>query len=239
MIYKPILSINNVTIFYQDIKVVHAVNISIMANEIVAIIGKNGAGKSSILAAIANMIPIKSGEILFKGRVISNSKPQDSVKSGIVLVPEGGAVFPDMTVLDNLLVGGYTLKSDKNINQKLEYLFALFPSLKERIKQSAGTLSGGERQMLSIGRALMSDPELILLDQPSLGLQPLFVKRMFEVIQTLKSIGKSILLVEQNVNMTLQISDRSYVIDNGKIIFEGKSRELLDISKKDNSYFKL
>jgi len=238
MIYKPILSINNVTIFYQDIKVVHAVNISIMANEIVAIIGKNGAGKSSILAAIANMIPIKSGEILFKGRVISNSKPQDSVKSGIVLVPEG-AVFPDMTVLDNLLVGGYTLKSDKNINQKLEYLFALFPSLKERIKQSAGTLSGGERQMLSIGRALMSDPELILLDQPSLGLQPLFVKRMFEVIQTLKSIGKSILLVEQNVNMTLQISDRSYVIDNGKIIFEGKSRELLDISKKDNSYFKL
>ena len=225
---KNFLKVENLEVSYDDIQVIWGVDFYVNENEVVVIIGQNGAGKSTILSAIAGILPVKKGKIIFRDKEIQNLSPEFTVKKGIMLVPEGAGVFPNMSVYDNLLMGAYTVKSKEKREEILENVFYLFPRLKERINQSAGTLSGGERQMLAIGRALMADPSLILLDEPSLGLQPLFVKKMFEVIVDLKKMGKTILLVEQNVNKSLEIGDRGYVIENGKIVLEGYCKDLID-----------
>ncbi len=225
---KKLLKVENLEVSYDDIQVIWGVDFYVNENEVVVIIGQNGAGKSTILSAIAGILPVKKGKIIFRDKEIQNLSPEFTVKKGIMLVPEGAGVFPNMSVYDNLLMGAYIVKSKEKREEILENVFYLFPRLKERINQSAGTLSGGERQMLAIGRALMADPSLILLDEPSLGLQPLFVKKMFEVIVDLKKMGKTILLVEQNVNKSLEIGDRGYVIENGKIVLEGYCKDLID-----------
>ncbi len=225
----PLLELKNIEIAYGDIQVVWGVDISVNKNEIVVIIGQNGAGKSTVLSAVANMLPVKSGEIIFNNKNITNMGTEHIVKKGIMLVPEGAGVFPSMSVRDNLLMGAYSIHSKEKRAEIMEQVFEFFPRLKERLVQDAGTLSGGERQMLAIGRALMADPDVILLDEPSLGLQPLFVKKMFEVILRLKELNKTVLLVEQNVNLSLDISDRCYVLENGKVVMQGKSSVL----KKD------
>ena len=231
-----ILEIKNLEICYGDIQVVWGIELSVKQNEIVVVIGQNGAGKSTLLSAVANMIPVKKGEILYKGNNIANTNVVNTVKKGIMLVPEGAGVFSNMSVFDNLIMGAYTVKSSDKRKTVMEQVFELFPRLKERKNQMAGTLSGGERQMLAIGRALMSEPELILLDEPSLGLQPLFVKKMFEVIKHLKEMGKTILLVEQNVNLSLEISDRGYVLENGRVVLKGLSKDLLDDAHVKKAY---
>ncbi len=232
----PFLELRNVEIAYGDIQVVWGVDISVNRNEIAVIIGQNGAGKSTILSGIANMLPIKSGEIIFKNQNITNIGTEHTVKTGIMLVPEGAGVFPSMSVRDNLLMGAYSVDSKDKRAEITERVFELFPRLKERLMQNAGTLSGGERQMLAIGRALMADPEVILLDEPSLGLQPLFVKKMFEVIVRLKELDKTVLLVEQNVNLSLDISDKGYVLENGKVVLQGKSSDLINDEHVKKAY---
>ena len=223
-----ILKVRNLKISYGDIQVVWGVDFNVNENEIVVIIGQNGAGKSTILSTIAGLLKVKSGEIIFKDENISNLSTMEIVRKGIMLVPEGAGVFPNMSVYDNLLMGAYTVKSEEKRQEILESVYMLFPRLKERKNQLAGTLSGGERQMLAIGRALMADPSLILLDEPSLGLQPLFVKRMFQVIKDLKDMRKTILLVEQNVSKSLEIGDRAYVLENGKIVLHGDCNKLIN-----------
>jgi len=231
-----LLEIKKLELSYGDIQVVWGIDLFVEENEIAVVIGQNGAGKSTLLSSVANMLPVKSGEITFKGKNIANNSVVDTVKQGIMLVPEGAGVFPNMSVTDNLLMGAYTVKSKEKRKEIFDTVLALFPRLKERTTQFAGTLSGGERQMLAIGRALMSDPDLILLDEPSLGLQPLFVKKMFEVILNLKEMGKTILLVEQNVNKSLEICDRGYVLENGKIVLSGLGKDLINNEHVKKAY---
>ncbi len=231
-----LLEIKKLELSYGDIQVVWGIDLFVEENEIAVVIGQNGAGKSTLLSSVANMLPVKSGEIIFKGENIANNSVADTVKQGIMLVPEGAGVFPNMSVTDNLLMGAYTVKSKEKRKEIFDTVLALFPRLKERTTQFAGTLSGGERQMLAIGRALMSDPDLILLDEPSLGLQPLFVKKMFEVILNLKEMGKTILLVEQNVNKSLEICDRGYVLENGKIVLSGLGKDLINNEHVKKAY---
>ena len=231
-----LLEIKKLELSYGDIQVVWGIDLFVEENEIAVVIGQNGAGKSTLLSSVANMLPVKSGEITFKGKNIANNSVVDTVKQGIMLVPEGAGVFPNMSVTDNLLMGAYTVKSKEKRKEIFDTVLALFPRLKERTTQFAGTLSGGERQMLAIGRALMSDPDLILLDEPSLGLQPLFVKKMFEVILNLKELGKTILLVEQNVNKSLEICDRGYVLENGKIVLSGLGKDLINNEHVKKAY---
>ncbi len=231
-----LLEIKKLELSYGDIQVVWGIDLFVEENEIAVVIGQNGAGKSTLLSSVANMLPVKSGEIIFKGKNIANNSVADTVKQGIMLVPEGAGVFPNMSVTDNLLMGAYTVKSKEKRKEIFDTVLALFPRLKERTTQFAGTLSGGERQMLAIGRALMSDPDLILLDEPSLGLQPLFVKKMFEVILNLKEMGKTILLVEQNVNKSLEICDRGYVLENGKIVLSGLGKDLINNEHVKKAY---
>jgi branched-chain amino acid transport system ATP-binding protein len=231
-----LLEIKKLELSYGDIQVVWGIDLFVEENEIAVVIGQNGAGKSTLLSSVANMLPVKSGEIIFKGKNIANNSVADTVKQGIMLVPEGAGVFPNMSVADNLLMGAYTVKSKEKRKEIFDTVLALFPRLKERTTQFAGTLSGGERQMLAIGRALMSDPDLILLDEPSLGLQPLFVKKMFEVILNLKEMGKTILLVEQNVNKSLEICDRGYVLENGKIVLSGLGKDLINNEHVKKAY---
>jgi branched-chain amino acid transport system ATP-binding protein len=231
-----LLEIKKLELSYGDIQVIWGIDLFVEENEIAVVIGQNGAGKSTLLSSVANMLPVKSGEIIFKGENIANNSVADTVKQGIMLVPEGAGVFPNMSVTDNLLMGAYTVKSKEKRKEIFDTVLALFPRLKERTTQFAGTLSGGERQMLAIGRALMSDPDLILLDEPSLGLQPLFVKKMFEVILNLKEMGKTILLVEQNVNKSLEICDRGYVLENGKIVLSGLGKDLINNEHVKKAY---
>ena len=227
-----LLKIKDIEINYGDIKVIYKISLDVKKNEVVAIIGQNGAGKTTLLSAIAGLLPFR-GDILYKDETIKNRKISDIVKKGIILVPEGAGVFPNMSVFDNLLMGAFHIKSDNIKKQNLVEVFSLFPRLKERINQHAGTLSGGERQMLAIGRALMAEPELILLDEPSLGLQPSFVDKILEIIEKLRNLGKTVLLVEQNVKKSLVICNRAYVMEHGKIVMHGKADDL-----KNNKYVK-
>ncbi len=233
------LEVTNLEVFYDDIQIIWGIDFKVDRNEIVVIVGQNGAGKSTILSAIAGIIPIKKGKIIFDNFDITFSSTEDIVKKGIILVPEGAGVFTNMSVYDNLLMGAYLLKSKEKREEILEEVFSLFPILKERINQPAGTLSGGERQMLSIGRALMSNPTLLLLDEPSLGLQPIWIKKLFDTILSLKEMGKSILLVEQRIYKSLEISDRCYVLENGKIVWSGESQKLKDSDEIKKFYFGL
>lgn len=227
------LKIERINVYYGDVHVLWDLSLFVSAGEIVTIIGPNGAGKSTLLRTVVNLLKPAKGEpeqgrISFQGQDLSLLSPEDTVRLGMTIVPEGSRVFPDMTVLDNLLIGSYAEPARLQREKTLQEVFGLFPKLEERILQKARTLSGGERQMLAIGRALMSRPTLLLLDEPSLGLQPLLVVKTFETVKEINRRGMTILLVEQNVQFSLEISHRAYVLENGRIASHGKASELLE-----------
>ncbi len=220
-----ILEIKNLIVSYGGIEAVKDISIDVEEGKIVTLIGANGAGKSTTLKAIAGQVTPKSASILFNGEEISGKPTDFIVNKGITLVPEGRKVFANLTVKENLRIGAYLRKD--NLDADYEYVYNLFPRLKEREWQMAGTLSGGEQQMLAVGRALMSKPKLIMMDEPSLGLAPLVVKSIFDIIKTINNEGITVLLVEQNANMALQVAHKAYVLETGKITMEGEGKELL------------
>ncbi len=226
------LKINKINVFYDNIHAIQDLSLEIHEGEIVSLIGANGAGKTTTLNAISGSKDIKSGEIIFCGQNIENKSPESILKLGLAHVPEGRKIFEKMSVLENLEIGGYIKKK----LSKIDKIYEIFPILKERKSQLAGTLSGGEQQMLAIGRALMSEPKFIMLDEPTMGLSPKFVKQVFEVIKSLSKSGMTIFLIEQNVNIALSVSNRSYVIENGKIVLSGNSNELICNDEIKNYY---
>ena len=222
---ETILSIKDLKVNYGGIEAVKGISFDVPKGDIVTLIGANGAGKSSTLRAIAGLVKPRSGAISFEGDEITGKDPTEIVKRGVTLVPEGRRIFPDLTVLENLRVGAY-LRSD-DISADIERVYDLFPRLKERSWQAGGTLSGGEQQMLAVGRALMSRPKLMMMDEPSLGLAPLIVRDIFNIIKEINKQGVTILLIEQNANMALQTAHTGYVLETGSIILSGTGAELL------------
>ncbi len=221
------LKVTNINVSYGAIHAIHNLSLVVNDGEIVTLIGANGAGKTSTLRAISGLNPIKSGEIIYNDKVISTLGAHKIVAQGLSQVPEGRRIFGDQTVEANLLLGAYLRKSKSEIKESMEMVFNSFPRIKERRKQLAGTLSGGEQQMLAIGRALMAKPNLLLLDEPSMGLAPIIVEEIFEIIKKIRKSGTTILLVEQNANAALQIADRGYVLETGKVVLEGLAQDLL------------
>ena len=223
------LSIKNLSVNYGSISALRDENIEVRSGELVTLIGGNGAGKTSTLMAISNLVPKSGGTITFKGKDITNLAPDKIVKMGLAHIPEGRRIFPALTVYENLVTGtmGNPSIKNKDIPLLIEEQYALFPRLKEREKQAGGSLSGGEQQMLAIARGLMLKPDIIMLDEPSLGLAPIIVEEIFELLAKLKAGGKTILLIEQNASMALSIADRGYVLATGEVIMEGTGKELL------------
>lgn len=230
------LKIVDLELNYGVIKALKKINLEVNEGEIVTLIGANGAGKSSTLKAISGIEKISGGQILFDGEDITKKSAQDIVKMGISQVPEGRRIFPGMTVLENLELGAYLRKDKEGIKKDLETVYKRFPVLKERSKQNAATLSGGEQQMLAMGRALMSKPKLILLDEPSMGLAPILVKEIFSIIEDIKNNGTTVLLVEQNARMALSIADRAYVLETGSIVLSGSGKDLMDSEEIQKAY---
>lgn len=229
------LKIDNINLYYGGIHALKDLSLEVKKGEIVTLIGANGAGKTSTLRAISGLEPIKSGTIYYKGSPINKVSAHKIVSLGLSHVPEGRKIFANLTVLENLELGAY-LRKDKEIQKDMEMVFSKFPRLKEREKQQAGTLSGGEQQMLAIGRALMNRPEMLILDEPSMGLAPLVVKDIFDTIVEINKSGTTILLVEQNANMALSIADRAYVLETGNIVLSGDSKELLEDDSIKSAY---
>ncbi len=223
---KPMLVLSSVNVFYGGIHALRDVSLTVGAGEVVTLIGANGAGKSTTLRAITGLVTPKSGRVTFQGEDITGLAPHKLVARGISMSPEGRGVFANLTVLENLEMGAYLTKEKAAIKRELERGFVLFPRLKERIAQPAGTLSGGEQQMLAMARALMSRPRLLLLDEPSLGLAPIVCQTIFSTIDEIKAEGTTVLLVEQNANAALKHSDRGYVLETGEVILEGSAREI-------------
>lgn len=222
-----ILKIENLSVSYGNIKALKGISLEIEEGEVVSLIGANGAGKTTILQTISGLLPIGDGDIFFEDKSIKKEKSYKITRKGIAQVPEGRRVFKGITVEDNLKMGAISLKvSPEDLKSELDKIYKLFPVLKERKKQKAGTLSGGEQQMLAMGRALLTNPKVLLLDEPSMGLSPLFVDKIFDTIRILKEQGRTILLVEQNANLALDISDRAYVLETGKIVKEGRAADL-------------
>lgn len=230
------LQVNNINVYYGNIHALKGVSLEINQGEIVTLIGANGAGKSTLLKTISGLLKPKNGEILFEGSSIGGNVAQAIVKKGISQVPEGRRVFSNMTVEENLELGAYLRKDKQGIKDDFAKVLQLFPRLEERRKQHAGTLSGGEQQMLAMGRALMARPRLLLLDEPSMGLAPLLVKTIFKIIEEINQTGTTILLVEQNANMALSIADRAYVIETGKIVSAGTASELNESDQIRKAY---
>lgn len=230
------LELSSVNVYYDAIHALKDLSIKVCEGEIVTLIGANGAGKSTTLKTISGLLKPKSGSIKFKGKDVTAFTAPEIVKLGISHVPEGRRVFAQMSIMENLEMGAYIRRDKSEISKDYERVFTLFPRLKERKNQLAGTMSGGEQQMLAIGRALMSRPAILLLDEPSMGLAPLIVKDIFSIIKDINKAGTTILLVEQNANMALQISNRAYVIRNGVIEIEGKAEELLNNDEIKNAY---
>jgi branched-chain amino acid transport system ATP-binding protein len=231
----PLLSIADLSIHYGRVQALEHMNLEVRAGEVVTLIGANGAGKSTTLRSISRIVPVHHGRIVFDGRDITNARPSDVVRMGIAQVPEGRRMLARQTVLDNLLLGAYT-RTDAEIDADVERQFERFPVLAQRRRQLAGTLSGGEQQMLAIARALMSRPRLLLLDEPSLGLAPLIVRGIFEIIRALHTAGVTILLVEQNASLALQIADRAYVLEAGRLTISGRAAELLTDERVRKAY---
>ena len=223
---EKVLQIDNLQVNYGGIEAVRGISFDVNDGEIVTLIGANGAGKSSTLRTISGLVKPKSGKVMFKGEDITGTDPTKIVQSGIMMVPEGRRIFPNLTVLENLKIGAYLRNDD--LEKDIEMVFGYFPRLKERSWQEGGTLSGGEQQMLAVGRALMGRPKLLMMDEPSLGLAPIVVQGIFDIIRQIHEDGTTVLLIEQNANMALHVADRAYVIENGKIAMEGTGSELLE-----------
>ena len=230
------LEIKDLNVYYGVIHAIKNVSFEVNQGEIIALIGANGAGKTTILHTITGLIAPKSGHVRFEGKDITKTPAHKIVELGMAHVPEGRRVFAEMSVYQNLMMGAYTRKDKSEIEASLETVYKRFPRLEERRNQMAGTLSGGEQQMLAMGRALMSHPKIILMDEPSMGLSPIFVNEIFDIIQEVSKSGTTVLLVEQNAKKALSIADRAYVLETGKIVLEGKASELLDNDSIKKAY---
>ncbi len=230
------LTLQNVKTYYGQVKALEIEEMHVDGGEIVALIGANGAGKSTLLKTVSAQVAAREGEIRFKGERIDRLPPEKIVAKGIVQVPEGRQVFPAMTIHENLLMGAFLCEDKQRIEQNMEKVFGIFPILKKRFKNYAQTMSGGEQQMLALGRALMANPAVLMLDEPSLGIAPIIVEEIFEIIKELNKTGLSILLVEQNVPLSLEIADRGYVMERGKIVLEDTSTNLLSNKEIEKAY---
>ena len=230
------LELNRINTFYGKIQALRDVSLKVEDGEIVTLIGANGAGKSTTLMSICGVIHPRSGEILFDGKPIQQLPAPEIVKRGISQVPEGRLIFPELTVRENIDLGAFLRTDKKGRADDMEYVFQLFPILRERVSQTGGTLSGGEQQMLALGRALMARPRLLLLDEPSLGLAPIIIQQIFKIIQKVNEDGTTVFLVEQNANQALHIANRGYVMENGVVVMEGKAQELLSSEKVRKAY---
>lgn len=231
-----ILEGKDLQVYYGSIQALRGVSFSVEEGEIVALIGANGAGKSTVLKTISGLERARSGEVWFRGQEISRVSAHEIVKRGISHVPEGRRIIGNLTVWENLLMGAYTRTNRKEIEGSAERVFASFPRLKERLAQQAGTLSGGEQQMLAIGRALMSRPALLLLDEPSMGLAPILVDEIFSIIEQINNEGATVLLVEQNAFKALQIADKAYCLETGRVVLEGRADEMRDHPRVRSAY---
>lgn len=231
-----LLDIRQLDVSYGGIRAVRGLDLTVGKGELVSLIGANGAGKSTTLRAICGLVPAAAGEILYDGRSILRRPVHEMVLDGLVMVPEGRGIFGQLTIEENLNIGGYTRKDHAEIRATIEHVFELFPRLAERRRQSAGTLSGGEQQMLAMGRAMVSKPRLLLLDEPSMGLAPLMVEKVFEVVRAIAAEGVTILLIEQNARLALELSSRGYVMESGQIILSGPSAQLIDDPKVRAAY---
>jgi branched-chain amino acid transport system ATP-binding protein len=231
-----ILNVENISVHYGAIHALREISFSLSQGEIVALIGANGAGKSTSLNTVSGLLHPTTGKIEFMGEDISNVSPQEIVNKGIIQVPEGRKIFSKMSVWENLEMGAYSVSDKKVIGQRIESVFERFPRLKERRNQQGGTLSGGEQQMLAIARGLMAGPKILLMDEPSMGLAPILVEKIFDIIREINASGTSILLVEQNALMALSIADRGYVLDTGKVVLSGVAKELLHNPMVINAY---
>ena len=230
------LKIENLVVSYGGIEALKGISMEVEEGKIVTLVGANGAGKSTTLRSIVGLVKLKSGAITYKGKNLLNEKTQNIVRKGITLVPEGRRVFPNLTVKENLKIGAFTRTNTKEVNMDLDFVYSIFPILKERNWQLAGTLSGGEQQMLAVGRALMSKPKLLMMDEPSLGLAPLIVKEIFGIIEEIHRQGVTILLIEQNANAALHIADVGYVMETGQITLKGSGSELLENEEVKAAY---
>jgi branched-chain amino acid transport system ATP-binding protein len=224
----PLLEVNNIDVSYGDVQVIFDLSLKVEKGEVVSIIGGNGAGKSTLLRTISGLMPTSTGSISFAGQLIHNHTPEDIVTCGIIHVPEGRRLFPLMSVKDNLIVGAYNKRAKKDTLLTLKKVYELLPRLQERESQIAMTLSGGEQQMVAIGRGLMAQPHLLMLDEPSLGLAPILIKDIFETVRKIADQGTTVLMVEQDVKHSLSLSDRGYVLEHGRVVMEGKAVDLID-----------
>jgi branched-chain amino acid transport system ATP-binding protein len=232
----PLLEIENMHSYYGHIHALQGVSLTVEEGEVVTLIGSNGAGKTTTLRSIHGILPPREGKVIFDGEEIQGTPAHDMIGKGIAQSPEGRKIFSRMTVLENLEMGAYHRNDSSEIRQDMDRVFELFPRLKERVKQEAGTMSGGEQQMLAIGRALMSHPKLLLLDEPSMGLAPVLVERIFEIIREINNQGTTILLVEQNANVALEIATRGYVLETGKIVNSAPAEKLREDPKVREAY---
>ena len=230
------LKIEDLEVSYGAVQALRGISMEVNDGEIVSLIGANGAGKTTTLHAITGLVPIKSGSVIYDGHDLRKTDPSRIVTMGLAHVPEGRQVFTRMTVAENLAMGAYFRKDKKAIAEDLERVYARFPRLKERAKQLAGTLSGGEQQMLAMGRALMSNASMLMLDEPSMGLSPLLVQEIFDIIQNIHKEGMTILLVEQNAQMALSVADRAYVLETGRVVMDGTGAELLTNERVRSAY---
>ena len=231
-----LLTIENLEVFYGVINAIKGISFEVNEGEIIALIGANGAGKTTILNTITGLVPAKSGSIKFEDKDLLKTPAHKIVSMGIAHVPEGRRIFQQLTVFENLKLGAYTRKDKKEIADTLELVYERFPRLKERRTQIAGTLSGGEQQMLAMGRALMSHPKIILMDEPSMGLSPIFVNEIFDIIKEVSESGTTVLLVEQNAKKALSIANRAYVLETGKIVLSGDAHELMNNDSVKKAY---
>ena len=230
------LRIEDLHVFYGGIHALKGINIEVPAGKIVALVGANGAGKSTTLRTVSGLVRARQGKIEFQGIDITRESAHHIVEMGLAMVPEGRRIFPNLTVWENLLLGSYTRRDKEKIKEDLDWVFRIFPRLKERVRQKGGTLSGGEQQMLAVARALMSRPHLLMMDEPSLGLAPLLVKEIFNIIREINQNGTTILLIEQNAKAALQIAHYAYVLETGSVVLEGRGKELLENEKVRKAY---
>ena len=233
---KHLLEVKNIDVFYGDVQAIYDVSLKVNQGSIVSLVGANGAGKSTLLKTISRLSNAKKGEVIFDGQSLSGMKPEKVVDMGISYVPEGRGLFSELTVLENLKLGAFLPRARAKVNESLEWAYELFPILEDRSGQKAGSLSGGEQQMLAIARGLMSRPKILMLDEPSLGLSPILVRTMFALIGTLNEQDVTILLVEQNIHQALKIADQAYVMKTGHVVLQGTGEELLCNEEVQNAY---